>query len=99
MPNVDYNYLLQLFNVREGKKYSILAKRGSRPKYIFIPLEVEINKSRELIIYGSELIGKGKEEQVINYDVILTDNGYYAYALIDEVREVLHLNKSSLHAN
>jgi serine/threonine protein kinase/CRP-like cAMP-binding protein len=95
LPHVDFNYLLQLFNVKEGKKYSILAKKGTRPKYIFIPLEVEINKSRELKIYCSELIDKQNEDQVITYDVILTDNGYYAYALIDELRQVLALNKST----
>lgn len=49
----DCNYLLQLFNVREAKKFTILAKKQTKPEYLFIPLQAQINTNRALKLYCS----------------------------------------------
>lgn len=87
--------MLQLFCVKEGRKFTILAKQKERPKYLFIPLEVEINKSKELKLYCSEYLREENKDKLLVQDIIITEPGYYAYASIEEFKAVLALGKTS----
>jgi hypothetical protein len=48
-----------------------------------------------LLIYGSELLSIDPNDRKIGYNVVLTDDGYYAYAAIDDLNKVLAYSQAS----